>query len=60
MVDDVYQFPGHIPCSSASQSEIVLPIVVEGRVLGVLDIDSDTINDFDEVDVKYLSQLISL
>ncbi|HCX50049.1 MAG TPA: GAF domain-containing protein, partial [Bacillus sp. (in: Bacteria)] len=49
LVADVHQFPGHIACDSASNSEIVVPIVKEGAVIGVLDIDSPEKNRFDEV-----------
>ena len=52
LVADVDAFPGHIACSSASRSEVVVPIVREGNVLGVLDIDSDKLDDFSEVDAK--------
>ncbi len=60
IVEDVDAFPGHIACSSASRSEIVLPIIKDGKVIGVLDVDSDQPNDFDEVDQKYLEQVVSL
>ncbi|KXZ66963.1 GAF domain-containing protein [Acinetobacter venetianus] len=60
IVPDVDQFPGHIACSSASRSEIVLPIMKNGECLGVLDIDSSELNQFDEVDAKYLKQLIAM
>ncbi|MET4138045.1 GAF domain-containing protein [Pedobacter sp. UYP1] len=60
IVEDVDKFPGHIACSSASRSEIVLPILIDGVVLGVLDADSAELAQFDEVDEKYLSQVISL
>ncbi|MDD1367726.1 GAF domain-containing protein, partial [Bacillus sp. MHSD17] len=53
LVADVHQFPGHIACDSASNSEIVVPIVKEGTVIGVLDIDSPEKNRFDEVDQRY-------
>lgn len=53
-VEDVHQFPGHIACDAASQSEIVIPLVKEGKLLGVLDIDSPEKNRFDELDQKYL------
>ncbi|KAF0822816.1 GAF domain-containing protein [Cytobacillus firmus] len=53
-VEDVHQFPGHIACDAASQSEIVIPLVKEGTLLGVLDIDSPEKNRFDELDQKYL------
>jgi L-methionine (R)-S-oxide reductase len=57
LVSDVEQFPGHIACSSLSKSEVVIPLMKENEVIGVLDVDSDQLNDFDEVDVKYLSEL---
>lgn len=57
LVPDVDQFPGHIACSSLSKSEIVVPIIKNKEVTGVLDVDSDQINDFDEVDEKYLNEL---
>jgi L-methionine (R)-S-oxide reductase len=57
LVSDVEQFPGHIACSSLSKSEVVIPLIKENEVIGVLDVDSDQLNDFDEVDVKYLSEL---
>ncbi len=61
IVQDVHQFTGHIACSTASQSEIVLPILdAQGNCIGVLDVDSEHLNHFDEVDEKYLSQLIPL
>ncbi|GHS97590.1 hypothetical protein FACS189421_04660 [Bacteroidia bacterium] len=58
IVPDVEQFPGHIACSSESKSEIVLPLFSEGNVIGVLDIDSNRLNAFDEIDAKYLEVLI--
>lgn len=60
LVPDVEAFPGHIACSSLSKSEVVIPIMIQNQVLGVLDVDSDLLNDFDEIDVKYLSKLCSL
>ena len=57
IVPDVEQFPGHIACSSNSKSEIVVPIIKEGNVIGVLDIDSDTLNSFDETDARYLREI---
>lgn len=58
VVPDVDVFPGHIACSSRSRSEIVIPLVrAEGGVWGVLDIDSDELNGFDETDVRYLEEL---
>lgn len=60
VVPDVDQFPGHIACSSDSKSEIVLPIMKNGECVGVLDIDSDELNQFDEVDADYLQQLMTM
>ena len=57
LVPDVEAFPGHIACSSLSKSEIVVPLVKEGKVIGVLDVDSDQLNDFDETDAQHLSTL---
>lgn len=57
LVPDVEEFPGHIACSSLSKSEIVIPIIKNKEVIGVLDVDSDQLNDFDEVDEKYLTEL---
>jgi GAF domain-containing protein len=57
LVPDVEAFPGHIACSSLSKSEVVIPLMKENEVIGVLDVDSDQLNDFDEADVKYLSEL---
>ncbi|MED2795742.1 GAF domain-containing protein [Bacillus wiedmannii] len=58
LVADVHQFPGHIACDSASNSEIVVPIVKEGTVIGVLDIDSPEKNRFDEIDQRYLEKFV--
>jgi L-methionine (R)-S-oxide reductase len=54
LVEDVHQFPGHIACDAASQSEIVVPIIKDGNLIGVLDIDSPVKNRFDETDQKML------
>jgi L-methionine (R)-S-oxide reductase len=59
IVDDVDKFPGHIACSALSKSEIVVPLVRNGEVIGVLDVDSDEIATFDSIDAKYLTQLCS-
>ncbi|SUC14488.1 Free methionine-R-sulfoxide reductase [Proteus vulgaris] len=56
-VDDVHQFSGHIACDSASQSEIVLPLEVNGQIIGVLDIDSPIFNRFDKKDENGLKAL---
>ncbi|PAW39256.1 GAF domain-containing protein [Bacillus cereus] len=58
LIADVHQFPGHIACDSASNSEIVVPIVKEGAVIGVLDIDSPEKNRFDELDQRYLEKFV--
>lgn len=60
IVPNVDEFPGHIACSSLSKSEIVLPVLYQGEVLGVLDVDSEFLNHFDEVDAKYLEEIITL
>ncbi len=60
IVPDVEKFPGHITCSSLSKSEIVIPIVGNNEVLGVLDIDSENLNEFDTTDQKYLEEIVSL
>ena len=57
VVPDVHQFPGHIACDSASQSEIVLPLMVDGEMIGVLDIDSPNLKRFDDVDSHGLAGL---
>ncbi|WP_010096144.1 GAF domain-containing protein [Ornithinibacillus scapharcae] len=57
-VEDVNKFPGHIACDSASQSEIVIPIIIDGEVFGVLDIDSPILNRFDETDQIYLEKFV--
>ena len=59
-VDDVHCFEGHIACDSASNSEIVIPIIVNEEVFGVLDIDSPLFSRFDEVDQKYLEQFVKI
>ena len=58
LVYDVHQFPGHIACDSASNSEIVIPIHHAGDVIGVLDIDSPTIGRFDETDRDHLLEIV--
>ncbi len=57
IVPDVDKFPGHIACSSLSKSEIVIPIFYGSDVKGVLDVDSDSLNMFDETDRKYLEEI---
>ena len=61
IVPDVEKFPGHIACSSISKSEIVVPVFNnKNKVFGVLDIDSDKLNSFDETDKKYLEEIVSI
>ncbi|HIY75962.1 MAG TPA: GAF domain-containing protein [Candidatus Sphingobacterium stercorigallinarum] len=60
IVPNVNTFPGHIACSSKSQSEIVIPIIRDEQCIGVLDVDSEQLNQFDEVDAHYLQQVIDL
>ena len=60
LVYDVHQFPGHIACDSASNSEIVLPIHVNGQIWGVLDIDSPYIGRFTEADREGLKKIVAL
>lgn len=60
IVPDVDQFPGHIACSSASRSEIVVPVTMEGEIIGVLDIDSAEPDTFDETDRRYLEYIVTL
>ncbi len=60
IVPDVHLFPGHIACSSASNSEIVVPVFQDGAVVAVLDVDSKDFNTFDSIDSLYLSRITSL
>jgi GAF domain-containing protein len=60
VVPDVHQFPGHIACSAASNSEIVVPVMVDGEVIMVLDIDSTEYGCFDEIDKQYLEEIAIL
>jgi len=60
IVPDVEKFPGHISCSSLSKSEIVVPMLKEGIVWGVLDVDSDQLDQFDKNDQSYLEQILAL
>ena len=60
IVPDVEQFPGHIACSSASRSEIVVPILKDGVVIGVLDVDSENLATFDETDALWLEKVAQL
>ncbi len=60
LVPDVHQFPGHIACDSASNSELVIPIIKAGRVYGVLDLDSPIKNRFTELEKDYFIQLVDI
>jgi GAF domain-containing protein len=60
IVPDVEKFPGHIACSSISRSEIVVPIFKNNEVWGVLDVDSDQYNSFDETDTQFLQEIVAL
>ena len=60
VVPDVEQFPGHIACSSASKSEIVVPLLKDGKVTAVLDIDSEHLATFDETDKQWLEKIAEL
>lgn len=60
IVDDVHTFPGHIACSSQSNSEIVVPLMKNDYGVGVLDIDSDIYANFDQTDQTYLQQIAEL
>lgn len=60
IVPDVNAFPGHIACDSASQSEVVVPLLAGGRLVGVLDLDSTRLARFDEVDARGLERLAEL
>ena len=60
LVDNVHDFPGHIACDSASNSEIVVPIVVGGRLIGVLDLDSPSLSRFDDEDAAGLNDLVEI
>lgn len=60
VVKDVNEFPGHIACDAASQSEIVIPIIYNGKLIGVLDIDSPTKNRFDHMDAEGLIEFVNI
>lgn len=59
IVPNVDEFPGHIACSSLSKSEIVIPLIKDNEVYGVLDVDSSELNTFDEIDEKYLKEILA-
>ena len=60
IIDDVEKFPGHIACSSASKSEIVVPVYFGDQIVGVLDVDSEHLAHFDEIDKRYLEKIVGL
>ncbi|AIQ15770.1 GAF domain-containing protein [Paenibacillus sp. FSL H7-0357] len=60
VVDDVHAFPGHIACDAASNSEIVVPLIKEGRLLGVLDIDSPLKHRFDDEERRFLERFAAM
>lgn len=60
LVEDVHQFPGHIACDAASQSEIVIPLIKNGELIGVLDIDSPEKSRFDEFDKQKLEEFVDV
>lgn len=60
IVEDVEKFPGHIACSSASKSEIVVPVFKNGVIVGVLDVDSEHLSHFDETDQAFLEGIVGL
>ena len=60
IVEDVEKFPGHIACSSLSKSEIVVPVFKEGKIIGVLDVDSSELSQFDTTDQVYLEKIVAL
>ena len=60
IVDDVEKFPGHIACSSLSKSEIVIPVLKDGKIMGVLDVDSSDLAQFDALDQDFLEKIVAL
>lgn len=60
LVPNVDRFPGHIACSEHSKSEVVIPIHIDGKVVGVFDIDSTELNDFSEKDTAALEQIVNM
>jgi L-methionine (R)-S-oxide reductase len=60
IVPDVDAFEGHIACSAASKSEIVIPLMHQEKVMAVLDVDSEHLHHFDEIDELYLSKIVAL
>ena len=60
LVDNVHEFPGHIACDSASNSEIVVPLIVNDELIGVLDLDSPSLARFDDEDARGLNELVEI
>lgn len=60
LIPDVEAFPGHIACSSSSRSEVVIPLIHQGKVVGVLDVDSEDLAHFDNTDLHWLEKITSL
>lgn len=60
VIEDVHQFSGHIACDAASNSEIVLPVFIDGRCIGVLDIDSTAFAKFDQQDAQGLQRIVEI
>lgn len=60
IVGDVKTYPNYISCDSSARSEIVVPMVKEGHLLGVLDLDSSLVDDYDELDQKYLEEFVAI
>lgn len=60
VVSNVHEFPGHIACDEATNSEIVIPLIKDDQLIGVLDIDSPVLNRFSEMDKKYLEQFVQI
>ena len=60
IVGDVKTYPNYVSCDSSARSEIVVPMVKDGQLLGVLDLDSSLVDDYDEMDQKYLEEFVSI
>ena len=60
LVPDVYAFPGHIACDGASRSELVVPVIDRGRLIGVLDLDSPRLGRFDETDARGIESMVEV
>jgi GAF domain-containing protein len=60
LVPNVHEFPGHIACDSRSQSEVVIPLVNDSKIIGVLDVDSEKLNSFSQADIDGLEKIVAL